>query len=135
MKKSVSILLAMILAVAMAVPVFAAQTEGGGITPFYTAINSIKSYISMNGNTAICVANVSQSGAKANIKLVLQRSSNGGSSYSDYATLSNQNYYTKNIAVEKSKSGLNTSYKYRTKVVVTIYDTSGNQIDSDIAYS
>jgi hypothetical protein len=141
MKKSVSILLAIIMAAAMsvsafaAVPESAATTEGGVIAPRYIAINSIRSYISMSGSTATCSATVSHSGAKANVKLILQRSTNGGSSYSDFATLSDKTYSTKTIAAEASKSSLVTSYKYRTKVVVTVYDASGKQIDTGTAFS
>ena len=142
MKKSVSILMAIFLLVAMAVPAYAMSVstesismEGGVISPRYVAINSISAFITMRSNTATCSANVSQSGARANVKIILQRSTNGGSTFSDFATLLNKDYTTRSISAEASRTGLDTSFRYRTKVVVTVYDASGRQIDSGTAFS
>jgi len=142
MKKSVSILVAIFLLIAIAVPAYAtpvsAETismEGGIISPHYIAINSISSFITMSGNTAICSAHVSQSGARANVRIILQRSTNGGSTFSDFATLLNKDYTTRSISAEASRTGLDTSFRYRTKVVVTVFDASGRQIDSGTAFS
>lgn len=130
MKKSVSILLAFVLVSIMSSLAFAAE-----ISPYYVAINYITPRLSMSGDTATCTASVSHSGAKANVQIILQRSTDGGKSYSDYATLVDKTYTTKSILDSGSKSGLSTSATYRTKVVVIVYDASGSQIDSGTAYS
>lgn len=133
MKKIVSVLLAFGMFLALSLPAFASPEEGGSKRPRYEAINNIIVGIDMEGNTAYCYTDISHTGARATVKIVLQRSS--GSGYSDYSTLSNVSYSSPFITVEKTKSGLSLNYDYRTKVVLTVYDSRGRQIDSETAYS
>lgn len=137
MKKMVSFLLAIMLFGTMVIPAFSASASDQGIQiqPFYVAITSITATISRSGTQATCSTAVDSSGAKTNVKIILQRSTNGGASYSDYSTLLDSNYTTRNIVTSKTASGLTASYKYRTKVVVTVYNASGKQIDQGTAYS
>jgi len=143
MKKKASIFLAIVLLFAMTAPAFAMPAtvggiiwDGGGVSaPDYVAITSIAASFSMSGSTANCSAAIRHTGARANVRLILQRSTDGGRTFSDFATLSNENFTTQTVAARASRSGVDTNFTYRTKVVVTIFDASGRQIDSGTAFS
>jgi hypothetical protein len=114
----------------MGISAFSAAPEVESPRPRYTAISKLYASYSLDGDEATCVADVLHSGAKVNVKIILQKSTNGGKSYSDLYTLLNKTYTKKLVAAEATKSGLDTNYTYRTKVTVTVYDSSGRTIDS-----
>lgn len=70
----------------------------------------------------------------ATVKLTLERSSNGGTSFSKYRTLASKSKVGKVIDVTGEASGLSTAYDYRIKAEVFVYNDSGNQIDYDYEY-
>ena len=147
MKKIISVLLVTVLLFAGVVPAHAATahtiqpqvyvitTEGGEITPFFTAINSIRATILMSGNTVFGGAVVSHSGARANVRVTLQRSTDGGRTFSDFATLVNHSSSNRLIGIEGSRSNLDTSLRYRVRVDVTVFDANNRQIDSGTAFA
>ena len=142
MKKSVSVLLAILLLFAGTLPAYALQpqasivtTGGGEIAPFFDAINSIRATISMNGGTVVGGAVVSHSGARATVRIVLQRSTDGGRTFTDLATLVTHSSPNTLIATEGTRHNLDTSLRYRVRVEVTVFDASGRQIDSGTAFA
>ena len=98
-------------------------------------IESVVVGLSVSGTVATCETVVVSSASKTKIELVLQRSANGGSSFSDYATLSSASYTDRTSMIQKTKSGLSGSYKYRLKVVSTGYNASGAKLDQNTTYS
>jgi len=99
------------------------------------SIEAVVVGLSISGSTATCETEVTSSASKTKIELILQRSSNGGTSFSDYATLSSASYTTRSTIVQKTKSGLSNSYKYKLKVVSTGYDAAGTKLDQNTSYS
>jgi len=149
MKKSVSVLMAVFMLFATLTPVQAIQAQPDVkytppdivqpteyfVAPRFVAINSIRATFSMRGNTATATGSVSHSGARANVRVILQRSTDGGRTFSDFATLVNRDFTTRTIAVEGTRSNLDTSFVYRTRIVVSVFDANGRQIDSGTAHS
>lgn len=104
----------------------------------YIAINSFTAEYGKEGSTVYCGSTVDvQTGYTYELVLVLQRSTNGGITYSDYHPFS-AIYGVGNDrskAYEKSLSGMSSSYEYRTKAILTIFDSDGNEVESDDCYS
>ncbi|WP_368233495.1 hypothetical protein [Anaerotruncus rubiinfantis] len=104
----------------------------------YVAINSFTAEYGKDGTTAYCGSTVDvRTGYDYELVLVLQRSSNGGISYSNYYTF--PTIYgvgnDRSKAYEKSRSGVSNSYIYRTKAILTVLDSNGNEVESDDCYS
>lgn len=143
MKKLGAILTAICLISSFTFPVSAASpqlapvtsSQSAIITPFFTAITTANAYIKMSGSKATCETAISTSGYKTHVTLYIQQSKNGGSSYSDLQKLVDKDYYSSLVTASGSKSGLNTSYDYRTKAVVKVYDKNGKLLDSTTLYS
>ena len=97
----------------------------------YQNISIIQPSIKVTGSTAVCSINVSVKSqvAKTQIKLVLERSTNGGSSYSEYKTIINATY-TGSYIIKEGSSSITSSDKYRVKALVTVYDSSGKVIET-----
>ena len=104
----------------------------------YQAINSFTAEYLKDGSTAYCGSAVDvRTGYDYELVFTLQRSTNGGSSYSDYHTFPTI-YGTgtdRTQSYEESLSGISNRYIYRTKVELTIVDSSGDEIESDYCYS
>lgn len=125
MRRIVSISIAVIMAFAMISVAYARYA----VIASFDVTGSI-SASSVNGQaTAIFHETVD-----ATVELTLERSSNGGASFSQYRTLASKSKVGKVIDVTGKASGLSTAYDYRIKAEVFVYDDSGNQIDYDYAY-
>ena len=102
----------------------------------YQAINSFTADYGKEGSTVYCGSTVNvRSGYDYELELILQRSSGGG--YSDYHTFPTI-YGTgtgRSKQYEKSLSGVSNSYLYRTKVILTVFDSDGNEVEWDDCYS
>ncbi len=125
MKKIVSISVAVMMAFAM---ISVAYARYAVITSF--DVTGDISASSVNGQaTAIFGETVD-----ATVKLTLERSSNGGTSFSRYRLLGSKSKVGKVINVSGEASNLSTAYDYRIKAEVFVYDDSGSQIDYDYVY-
>lgn len=146
MRKKLSFLLAVVvLASFLCVPVSAGYVSGTptpivskeGGTPRYSVIGSIFTGFVMDGSKATCDVSFDLYDTyKYRCDLWLQRSSNGGVTYSDYFRLmSVTTTDSGDIGYVKSKSGLNTAYEYATHAKITVYDSDGSVIDIVNSYS
>lgn len=146
MCKKLSFLLAVVvLASFLCVPVSASYSIGTpspivakeGASPRYNVIGSILTTFDMTGSKATCEVSFDLYDTyKYRCDLWLQRSSNGGVTYSDYVRLLSvtETDYG-DIGYSKSKSGLNTAYEYATHAKITVYDSDGSVIDIVNSYS
>ncbi len=134
MKKFFSVLIALLLLCTIAM---AQQMEENTIARRYSNIVTLDAEIIKNGNSASCRGAVQFEDAyKAEMTIYLQRSSNGGSSYTDYTVVTRDIFYGDGRhTLSGTATGLSGDYMYRTKVIVKVYNSSGSVIDSGIAYS
>lgn len=94
-------------------------------------------------NTTITSTSVSSSAKatlkssyQATIKIVLEVSKDGGKTYSTDSTLTSKTSTGISIqTITATKSNLNSSYDYRVKTTLSVYDSSGYEIDGDVMYS
>lgn len=143
MKKLSVVLIAISLISSFTFPVSAAtpqhapvnSSQSAIITPFFTAITTANAYITISGSKADCDTVIRTSGYKTHVTLYIQKSTNNGRSYSNLKKLVDKDYYKSLVTVSASKNNLNTSYEYRTKAVVKVYDKNGNLLDSVTLYS
>ena len=102
----------------------------------YQAINYFTAEYGKDGSTVYCGSTVNvEPGYDYELELILQRSSGGG--YTDYHPFpiiyGTGTGHPK--AHEKSLSGVSNSYLYRTKVILTVLDSDGNEVEWDDNYS
>lgn len=100
------------------------------ITSFYSS--GTVSTTSASGEAQATIA----SGYKGVLTVSLERSSNGGNSYSKYVTLGTKTINPGSVSgyTSGSKNSLSTSYTYRVKAEIKVYDTNNNLVDSDYEY-
>ena len=125
MKKIVSISVAAIMAFAMISVAYARYAVIAGFD-----VTGSVSASSVNGRATAYFGEV----VDATVKLTLERSSNGGTSFSKYRTLVSKSKVGTVIDVSGEASNLSTAYDYRIMAEVFVYDDSDNQIDYDYAY-
>lgn len=133
MKKTLSILIAdlIICSVAIATPI------AGTSVMRYKNISQLVALISKEDGGCDCTGRVDLSNAShAQVTIYLQRSFNGGSSYTDYKVVAQDTFYGDGRhTLSGTATGLSGDYMYRTKVIVKVYNSSGSVIDSGTAYS
>lgn len=146
MRKRLSFLLTIVVLVSLlCIPVSASYSAGiptaivakEGATPHYSVIGSIMTGFDMTGSKATCDVTFNLYDTyKYRCDLWLQRSSNGGVTYSDYVRLVSVTATDRgSCGYTKSKSGLNTAYEYATHAKITVYDSDGSVIDIVNSYS
>ena len=111
--------------------------EKNTIARRYSNIVALDAGIIKNGSSVSCRGAVQFVDAyKAELTIYLQRSSNGGSSYTDYKVVARDVFYSDGShQLSGTATGLSGDYMYRTKVIVKVYNSSGSVIDSGTAYS
>jgi hypothetical protein len=111
--------------------------EKNTIARRYSNIVALDAGIIKNGSSVSCRGAVQFVDAyKAELTIYLQRSSNGGSSYTDYKVVARDVFYSDGShQLFGTATGLSGDYMYRTKVIVKVYNSSGSVIDSGTAYS
>ena len=134
MKKILSVLIALLL---LCTIVMAQPMEKNTIARRYSNIVALDAGIIKNGSSVRCRGAVQFVDAyKAELTIYLQRSSNGGSSYTDYKVVARDVFYSDGShQLFGTATGLSGDYMYRTKVIVKVYNSSGSVIDSGTAYS
>lgn len=146
MRKKLSFLLIIVVLTSfLCVPVSASFSTGTptpivaeeGTSPRYSVIGSIFTAFDLTGSKATCEVSFELYDTyKYRCDLWLQRSSNGGVTYSDYVRLmSVTTTDSGDIGYSKTKSGLNTAYEYATHAKITVYDSDGSVIDIVNSYS
>lgn len=61
--------------------------------------------------------------------ITLERSTDGGRTFRKYKVLESKNSSSSSYSASGETSGLSSSYDYRLKAELTVYDASGNEID------
>lgn len=144
MKKLMSVLIALICVMAFSTTGFAATSSNYSeetepyaiITPRYVCILSIISDTNIGSASASGKVQVSlRASYTTTIKIVLEVSKDGGKTYSTDSTLANKTVTSASPSANGSKSGLNSSYTYRTKTTISVFNSSGAEIDGDEFYS
>lgn len=125
MKKILSCLLALTLCFALPCVAFAR----------YNAINGFSLTGDVGGTSVYVEATVDLNGAyPSETVLTLQRSTNGGRSFSNYKTLARKESNRVNYMVIGEERGLSSNYVYRVKAELFVYDNNGAELDYDYAY-
>lgn len=127
MKRFVSFLLTLVLAISLATPAFAA--EDSLVQPRFKHIISFGTSITYGDwGIATCSSSVIiDSGYKVTLVLTLQRSS-GNDSWEDVETWSAAGNAGATISERRA---LYSQYSYRVKSTATVYDLDGNWIESE----
>lgn len=130
MKKRISKFLSMFLALSC---ITTTLSNAAAIEPRYVGLSSlIVSFDISSSGLSVSYGSASlRSGYTADLSLELQRSSNGysWSTIKDWSTSGSGK-----ITLEKSYYVV-AGYDYRAKCSVQVYDSHGNLVDSDTAYS
>ena len=133
MKKILSVLIAILIVCSVAIAAPLADTS----VMRYKNISQLVALISKEDGGCDCTGRVNLSNVShAEVTIYLQRSFNGGSSYTDYKVVARDTFYGDGWhTLSGTATGLSGDYMYRTKVIVKAYNSSGSVIDSGTAYS
>ena len=129
-KKILSVFLALLFMLS-AVPVFAADDDGG-ISLYSRGVESANATLSVSGNTASCTGEASAASSNYYIKITMTLHKKNGNAWNPVLTWTKTG--GKTVAIGRSKSDL-PSGTYRCAVVARAYDSDDTLIEASTRYS